>query len=146
MPYATPDQVRDFLGVTEDDLSDDVLTVPIRRASKDIDAACGGWGVYADTGLKFESTDEDVNLSDAQLAHLAEATSAQVEYRMTMGDDFMVKEQYESQSGPSYGTAGKLRKVCGEAYTLLGQAGLLRLHGKASNYAADRYGELPRIN
>ena len=146
--YTTPAKVRAWLNVTEGDLADDVLIRPIRLAQYDIDAACGGWLTHLDTGLKFATEiDEYLPVLDADVEELlSKATCAQVEYRMTMGDDFMVKEQYESQSGPSYSTSGKLRKVCGTSYTFLNQGGLLRLHGKASNRYADRYGDLPRIN
>lgn len=146
--YTTFTKVRDWLGVTEADLANDVLIRPIKGAQRDIDAACGGWVAYLDTHLKFATEiDEYLPVLESDVEELlSQATCAQVEYRMTMGDDFMVKEQYEAQSGPSYSTSGKLRKVCGTAYTFLNQGGLLRLHGKASNRYADRYGELPRIN
>ncbi len=146
--YTTFSKVRNWLGVTENQLSDAVLTRPVKLAQHDIDAACGGWASHLDTGLKFSTEiDEYLPVLDADKEELlSKATCAQVEYRMTMGDDFMVKEQYEAQSGPSYSTTGKLRKVCGTAYTFLRQAGLLRLTGKTSNRPADRYGELPRIN
>lgn len=146
--YATPDDVRAYLDVTEDQLSDDLLKRPIQRAQKDIDAACGGWATFSDTGLKFATENETYLpvLTDQEELHLREATCAQVEYRMTVGDEFMVKEQHETQSGPGYSTSGQLRKVCGAAYTALGQAGLLRLHGKASNRVPGLYGDLPRAN
>jgi hypothetical protein len=146
--YTTFAKVRAWLNVTEDQVSDVVLTRPVKMAQHDIDAACGGWASHLDTGLKFATEiDEYLPVLDPDVEELlSQATCAQVEYRMTMGDDFMVKEQYEAQSGPSYSTTGKLRKVCGTAYTFLNQGGLLRLHGKSSNRYADRYGDLPRIN
>lgn len=144
--YADPDDVRVWLGLTSAQLSDAVLERPIILAQYDIDAACGGWSVYEDTGLKFASDDTDDVLEDWQLILLTRATCAQVEYRLSMGDEFMVKEQYETQSGPGYSTSGQLRKVAGQAYTFLRQAGLLRLQGRMSNRDPLRFGELPRAN
>ncbi len=144
--YATPDDVRSYLDITEDQLSDDVIARPLRMAHKDIDAACGGWDVYEDTGLKFASDDEDAGLTVNQETHLREATCTQVEYRMTVGDDFMIREQHESVSGPGYSTSGSLKKVCGAAYTELSKGGFLRLLGKASNRGHLRLGDLPRAN
>lgn len=144
--YASADDVRAYLGVTPSQLSDDVIEPILRKAQYDIDAAAGGWELYEDTGLKFASDEFDDVLTDDQLRALVRATCAQVEYRMTMGDEFMVKEQYESQSGPGYSTTGQLRKVCGAAYTALGQGGLLHLHGKATNRRSRLYGDLPRAN
>lgn len=144
--YASADDVRAWLGVTSAQLSDDLITPILRKAQYDIDAAAGGWDLYEDTGLKFASDEYEDVLTDNQLRALVRATCAQVEYRMTMGDEFMVKEQHESQSGPGYSTSGQLRKVCGAAYTALGQGGLLHLHGKATNRRTRLYGDLPRAN
>lgn len=144
--YADPDDVRAWLGLTSTQLSDAVLTRPIILAQYDIDAACGGWAVFEDTGLKFASDDTNDVLADWQLTLLTRATCAQVEYRLSMGDEFMVKEQYETQSGPGYSTSGQLRKVAGQAYTFLRQAGLLHLQGRMTNRDPLRYGELPRAN
>lgn len=142
--YASPDLVRAHLGVSESQMPDSVLQRPIRLAQDDIDAACGGWRVYEDTGLKFASVDYE--LTDFQALMLSQATCEQVEYRLTVGDDFMNREQYESQSGPGYGTAGQLRKVTGRAYSKLQAGGFLRLTSRVSNRFARALGDLPRAN
>lgn len=144
--YTSPDDVRKYVGVTEDQLSDEELIQPIMRAQRDIDAACGGGLAYENTGLKFAS--EDLELDDFASGKLSEATCAQVEYRLTVGDDFMIREQYESQSGPGYGTSGKLKKVCGAAYTALGQGGFLQLHGRFVRGPQSSFtgSDLPRAN
>ena len=127
--YASPDDVRAYLGVTSDQLSDDVLTRPLVMSQRDIDAAVGGWTAYDDTGLKFAST--ELTLTDAQDQQLRMATCAQVEYRMTMGDEFMVRDQYDSQGGSAFSTVGQLRKVSGASYTHLRQGGFMKLYGHA---------------
>lgn len=142
--YTTTDAVRLHLGVTEAQMPDDMLARTIRLAQDDIDAACGGWVVYEDTGLKFSSI--DLALSDVQGMLLSQATCEQVEYRMTVGDDFLIREQYETQSGPGYGTSGQLRKVTGRAYSKLSQGGFLRLTSHTSNTNGRAVGDLPRAN
>lgn len=131
--YATPDEVRDYLGVVERQMPDDTLTQPIVRAQRDIDIACGRWLPYDDTGLKFESSMMIVPLTDAESGALMRATCAQVEYRLTVGDDFMIREQYATQSGPGYGTTGTLKKVTGVAYAALQPYGFLKLTGRVQS-------------
>jgi hypothetical protein len=143
--YATYEEVRSYLGVTEDAVSDEDLARPLRQAQEDIDAACGAWGVY-DSGLMFYDTADNEILSDLQRAHLSKATCAQVEYRLTVGDDFLVREQHDATSGPGYGTTGTLKKVTGRAYSFLQMAGLLNLTGKVANRDARRSGDIPRAN
>lgn len=142
--YASADAVRDHLDVTPEQLSDAELARPIRLAQSDIDAACGNWRVYEDTGLKFASVDYE--LTDFQALMLSQATCEQVEYRLTVGDDFMIRDQYESQGGPGYSTAGTLRKVSPRAYSKLQAGGFLRLTGHVSNRLVRALGDLPRAN
>lgn len=146
--YTTPDLTRAWMGKTEDELSDEVLIPHIAKAQREIDTACGGWVVYDDTGLKFATAQVHPILSDREVGLLSDATAAQVEYRMLMGDDFMVKDQYSQESGPDYSSTGKLRKVGSQSYSLLQQAGLLRLASGRLGHKAynplDRYGILPR--
>lgn len=121
------------------------------RAQRDIDTGSGLWKIYDDTGLKFFTLGVGVDalvLDALQLRSVREATCAQAEYRMTTGNDFMVKDQYAQESGPDYSSSGKLRKLAGEAYTLLHRAGLLRLGGQSAGrrrlWSDDRYrGGLP---
>ena len=143
MTYATYNEIRAHLGVTAEQVSDEDLARPLRLAQDDIDAACGAWNVYPDTGLKFASDTLVSVLSLTKARLLSQATCYQVEYRMTVGDDFMVREQYEATSGPGYGTAGTIRKVMGAAYTKLHAAGLLSLTSRASNSEGRYRGTLP---
>lgn len=147
--YASPEDVRKYLNITEDQMSDEILYGPIQRAQEDVDAACGGLVVYPDTGLKFATATIDSLLSDIAALMLMKATCAQVEYRLTVGDDFLIRDQHESQSGPGYGTAGKLQKVSGRTYTYLRQGGFLQLHGRfvsGSQSSFNRSGSIPRAN
>lgn len=131
--YTSADNLRDFLDLTSDQLSDAACAQPIRRAQRDIDVASGRWLPYDDTGLKFASDTMIVPLTDAEARALSQATCAQVEYRMTVGDDFMIREQYASQSGPGYGTSGTLKKVTGMAYAYLQPHGFLKLTGRVQS-------------
>jgi hypothetical protein len=128
--YTSADDLRSYLGLTEDQLSDEACAQPILRAQRDIDTAAGRWMPYDDTGLKFASATMNVPLTNAEAAALSLATCAQVEYRLTVGDDFMIREQYATQSGPGYGTSGTLKKVCGGAYSALHPYGFLKLTGR----------------
>lgn len=128
--YVSYDDVRSYLGLDSTQMSDDIVRQPLVRAQRDIDIACGRWVAYADTGLKFASAVAFAYpLSDLEMVMLRDSTCAQVEYRMTVGDDFMIREQYERQGGanPSRGTVSKL---CGASYTKLAQGGFLKLHAK----------------
>lgn len=142
VPYTTPDLVRSYLGVTSDQMPDEALAQPIARAVRDLDIAVGGWEPYADTGLKFSSDTMTYPLTDLEAQLLSDATCAQVEYRMTVGDDFMIRDQYKSQSGPGYGTSGTVKKCAGAAYAKLGQGGFLKLTGRVQ---AHRHFHLPVI-
>lgn len=143
--YATPDDVRAWLG--NENFTDEQLIRPILMAQRDIDAGVGGWEAYEDTGLKFASGEVNDILTDFEARCLRDATCAQVEYRLTMGDDFMVQEQYENRSGRDGSVTGTVRKLSSIAYTELSKAGLLRLWGNVAQRAivpGENYGDLPR--
>lgn len=94
----------------------------IEFACDDIDAAVGPFPVD-DDGRKF-----DPAVLDAKVAKLLnKATAAQVEYRLQMGDDFMIEDQYDAKSGRDFSSSGRLRKVSPAAYSYLHSAGLLNL-------------------
>lgn len=142
--YATPDDVRDWL--TLPDLTDEQLIPVIRKCQIDIDAGAGSWEPYADTALKFASDVTPDVLSSLQAKLLTRATCQQVEYRMTVGEDFMVKEQYESESGPDGSVSGKVKKLSAYAYASLASASLLRLntgHVEKHHYGRNRRRLLP---
>lgn len=58
-------------------------------------------------GLRVNPYQLPATYSDA----LRNATCAQVEYRYTMGEDFFVRAQWNSVSGPEFKTTGKLPRI-----------------------------------
>ena len=117
--YTTEADVEFRLGVALETAEANRL---IEFACDDIDAAVGPYPVDAD-GRKFNPTVMDAK----QAKLLSKATAAQVEYRLQMGDSFMIEDQYDSKSGRDFSSSGKLRKVAPAAYSYLHSAGLLNL-------------------
>jgi hypothetical protein len=95
----------------------------LERAERDVDYAAGGWPVVDPTaGLKFTPS----ALQDWQAAALNRATCAQAEYRLTMGEDFMVKAQYTRVQGPDFRVFGELPYIGPKTMRELASGGLLR--------------------
>lgn len=97
----------------------------IERAQLDIDSLLGPWtiiesGTYA--GLKLDVT----TLDYAQRAALARATVQQVLYRLEMGEQFFVRPQFDSVSGPEFSTEGAAPRVGPAARQELSGLGLIR--------------------
>jgi hypothetical protein len=76
----------------------------IERAEKDVDSVLGEYAVDEVTGRKFAPAD----LTTAQANALRDATCAQVEYRVEMGERFFTRAQYSETSGPDFTKKGKL--------------------------------------
>ena len=143
LTYAVLSDFRAWMG--DPTIAESLVTRPLKMAHKDIDTACGPGPVFADTGLRF-ATDEVLTtpvLTVARARILQEATCAQAEYRMVMGEDFMIKDQYANEQGPDYGSSGQLRKVPGMVYSMLQLGGFLNLHGDVLRrdrlWSDDRY-------
>lgn len=102
----------------------------IERAEKDVDQALGSYPRNDDTGLKLAPLELDTN----DRATLRDATCAQVEYRLAMGEDFFVKAQFAEVSGPEFSTKGTLPRVGPKTWQELEASNLLRLtttwHGR----------------
>lgn len=123
MPYALPADVRDF---TLDEaliaLDDAELAKRIAAAESDVDRAVGFYAVR-DDGRRFDP--QTMTQRDSQA--LARATSAQVEYRFVMGEDFFTRDQYASVNGPEFSTQGKLARIGPKVYEELQSGSLLQL-------------------
>lgn len=65
------------------------------------------------------------DLNENQVMFLANGTSAQVEYRMAMGEPFFIRGQYDSVRGPDFTTQGKLPRLGPKVRVELAQSGLL---------------------
>lgn len=104
----------------------------IDRSERDIDHAAGAWPVVdTTTGLKFDPAD----LPAWQTAALRRATCAQVEYRLTMGEEFMAKAQPDQMRGPDFAVVGRLPYIGPKVLRELASGGLLR-SGPGVGYAS----------
>lgn len=122
--YATRAQFEAYVeGWATDDTA--ALDRLLRRASEDIDEYLGDYvleeeGDYA--GLKLDPTE----LTYAEARALERATCAQAEYRFEMGEEFFVRPQFRSTSGPEFSTDGKPPIVAPKARRELAGSGLVR--------------------
>lgn len=119
--YATAAQVNAFIeGGTG--LDDETVNRYIDRAEPYIDWVTGYPYMPLTNGRKFNPPDLPV----AFAAALRDATCAQVEYILLMGDEFFVTPQYESTSSPDGGTSGKISWIGPKARQALGSVGMIR--------------------
>lgn len=104
--YATVADLRAYADLTGGDDAD--LTRVLLRAERDVDRVVGNQGARPDSQLlKFDPASMGARQADA----LKRGTCAQAEYRIAMGEPFMVKGQHKSVSGPQFSTSGKLPRV-----------------------------------
>lgn len=120
--YATRADCLAFIeGLTiNDDAAFDRL---IERAERNIDHALNTVPVIETTGLKFDPA----TMLAVDKNKLRDATCAQVSYRLTMGEEFFVRPQYQNVKGPEFETEGQLPLVGPEAWDILTSSRLLRL-------------------
>lgn len=125
--YATQTDLTDYIeGFVVDD--SDAVDRLIERAERDIDSILGAYDRDDTTGLKITLADFD----DWQTAALTRAVCAQVEYRFTMGEAFMVRAQREEEWGPDFRAKGKVPYIGPKAWRELEETGLVRLTGKST--------------
>lgn len=120
--YATQTDCTNYIeGLT---VSDPVAFARlITRAEKDVDSALGAHSRSDVTGLKLAP----LELATADRVTLRDATCAQVEYRMTMGEDFFIRPQYAEVDGPEMATKGVLPRVGPKVWSELEGSNLLKL-------------------
>lgn len=89
-------------------------------------------------------------LQPSQVTALRRATCAQAEYRDQMGEDFFIKAQWQSVSGPEFTTQGKLPFLGPKVFRELNGSGLIEYGARAvvgtrgsSAYAYQRLGGTP---
>jgi hypothetical protein len=85
-----------------------------------------------------------------QVDALKRATCAQAEYRDQMGEDFYIRAQYQSVSGPEFHTTGALPLIGPKARRELNGSGLIQYGARAVSgtsmgmaYAYQRLGGTP---
>jgi hypothetical protein len=93
----------------------------LKDAELDIDSLLGPYGLSEITGLKVDPL---VDLDAPERVALARATCFQAEYRIEMGEEFFVKAQHNSVSGPHFSTTGKLPYVGPKVHRELPKTGL----------------------
>lgn len=102
----------------------------IERAERDVDAILIPKPLLAN-GLKYDPTAITTTapgyLTAVEKTALARGVCAQVEYRLEMGEEFMVRSQYEAVGGPDFNHRGQLDYIGPKVYRELGRVGLLDL-------------------
>ena len=135
MPYATPDEVREYSTLDKlDALDDETLEKLIADSEPDVDRATGYSTTQASNGRRFDP----LTMEQSDRATLSRATSAQVEYRVVMGAEFFIRDQYTEQSGPEFSTKGTLGRIGPRVYDELGGSNILVL-----STSWNGYGEAP---
>lgn len=121
--YATQEDLTDYMegAVIDDPAATDRL---LERAERDVDQLLGLYTTRdATSGLKLTVSD----LEDYQAAALSRAVCAQAEYRYTMGEEFFVKGQHRSVTGPDFSVNGTLPYIGPKVWVELEGANLQRL-------------------
>lgn len=123
MAYATIEDLKAWTGDTS--LAGAEVERALARAEDDIDRAVGAWPIDPATGRKFDP--ESGDLEAWRYERLRDATCAQAEYRLHMGEAFFTEGQADSVSGPGVSSSGRLPRLSPQAREQLESGGLLRL-------------------
>ena len=123
VPYATAAQLRAYIGLSSEVMSDATADALISRAERDIDSLCVIDRPVLSDGRRFDPA----ALSSPEVIALQRSTCAQAEYRYTMGADFFTRWQHTKVSGPDYTTEGTLAQIGPAVYRELAATGLARL-------------------
>lgn len=94
----------------------------IERCERDVDRQVAPVTRDTATGLRVKPA---TDLAGWQAQALSRAVGAQVAYRVTMGDEFFLEDQFASVSGPEFSTRGQRARLAPEAREELLAAGLL---------------------
>lgn len=130
--YATPDELREYMGVTVGDLDDEEATRLLTDAEKDVDRMAGKFFAVQLNGRRFgEPAGANLlGLDVFQVERVRDATCAQAEYRRLMGEDFFVESQPASTQGPDFTEEGRAPKYGPKARDELSDGGLMKLTGR----------------
>jgi len=132
--YATAEQLRDFTGQTEEQLSDEAALAVLRKAEGDLDSLAVIGRPVLESGHRFDPD----SLSDTESAALTAACCAQAEYRLEMGPSFFIRGQHSEVSGPEFSTKGTLGRIGPQTMKELRAApGLIQLTTTTTNRRGD---------
>ena len=132
--YATAEQLRDFTGQTEEQLSDEAALAVLRKAEGDLDSLAVIGRPVLESGHRFDPD----SLSDTESAALTAACCAQAEYRLEMGPSFFIRGQHSEVSGPEFSTKGTLGRIGLQTMKELRAApGLIQLTTTTTNRRGD---------
>jgi hypothetical protein len=119
----------DFEGYVLGWVTDDPAALEriLQNAERDVDTVFGPMEL-ADNGLKYGHPHDanEKGLTPGQVVALTNATCAQAEYRIQMGEDFFVQDQYETVSGPNFSRTGRLARIGPKTMAELQAADLVR--------------------
>lgn len=110
----------------------DLVTLPpdaaeqerlVNRAVRDVDRNVALITRDIINGLRITPA---IDLKVWQTAALSRAVGAQVAYRVTMGDEFFLEDQFSSVRGPEFSQTGKRSRLSPDARLELVGAGLLQ--------------------
>lgn len=123
--YATQ---ADFEAYVEGWTTEDAAALErlLQRAERDVDRLLSGVRGTGVGGLKLIPAD----LETWQAEALARAVCAQGEYAITMGDEFLVRDQYDEAQGPQFRQKGKLSRIGPKVWIELDGVGLLAGSGR----------------
>jgi hypothetical protein len=95
----------------------------IERAEQDVDEACGDWPLLPVILRKFDAA----ALSAVQKEALKRATCAQVEFRITLGDQHFRSAQHAKVRGPEFSVEGQLPRIGPKTMRELAGSGLVKV-------------------
>lgn len=129
--YATRADAKAYSSILNA-LGDAAVDALLEDAAKDIDSIAATRPVL-ESGYRFDPTD----LLASEVTALSRATSAQAEYRSTMGPEFFVRPQYPKVNGPDFSHEGALPYIGPRVWRELAGSGLVRLSTTTANTRQD---------
>jgi hypothetical protein len=130
--YATPDDLEDYSEAFVVD-NEDAANRLMYRAQQQVDQLLvGRVGAIQATGLRYDPDALEPWVAQA----LKNAVCAQAEYRLAMGEDFLIRDQRQQEQTPDMTLIGKVGRIAPKVYEELAGTGLLRFGARLSRSGA----------